>query len=457
MAPSSDSRQLTRRNFADGIRSAFHGPYATNSLEYHMSTTFAAQPPIYDRTLICFRFKRDVGPNFFIVGSPVTITYEPLYVQHRGRALYGLIRRVDDTLDTVHWPGTICRMIVEVHCIPNFLINWDYAVPWVVPPHGAVFIQPHGFISDEYRPRSLLATPLHEVIRLPLRTLPWPDFHDFQLRLWEVPRRVHLPAPHEYTQHPADDDDYTVPWIPPTMPVTYMQPHSFLPPDVSLSPVSSPQPSSDDGSQHHIDIAETASTTARETSDEGSADGEAHEWEEESAVEAIYQLEANIAGDELDVDQEPPVSLSSTPDSMPELRLINDADGPWVFGTSSSAPPVSPALFSVMTANPPGTDIEPPAYADLPPHVITSHLCCGRFHLSFLLPSTLSRCPSIARPPQQFRLQHYLHPCSVLRLQTRKHPAILRVYTLMRHVLKSHFCTSPPGFRSSSLPLLSFT
>jgi len=369
MATSPNTCQLTQRNFTDGIRSAFYGPYATDSPEYCMAATFVAQPPIYDRTLICFRFKRDNGPNFFILGSPVTVTYELLYIEHRGRALYGLVREINDTLDTVHWSGTICQMTVEVHCIPNFLINWEAAVPWVVPPPGAIFIQPHGFTSDEYRPRALYAAPLHDIICLPLRLLPWPNFHDFQHRLWNALQREHLPQPHEYIQHPTYDDDHTVPWPPPAMPVTYIQPHGFLSPEVTPSPgsASSPLPSSDEDSHYHVGIVETASTTIRETSEEGSASGEEHELVAESALAAIYQLEVDIAGEELDVDQATSISPSSTPDSMPELQLIGDVVSPWVLGISSTAPPVSPALFSLVTAALPAADVEPPPYADLPP------------------------------------------------------------------------------------------
>jgi len=369
MALSPNSSQLTQWNFADGIRSAFYGPYVTDSPEYRTATTFAAQPPIYDRTLIRFHFKRATGPSFFIVGSPVAVTYEPLYVEHRGRALYGLVRQIDDTLDTVHWSETICQMTVEVHCIPNFRINWESAIPWVIPPPGAIFIQPHGFTSDEYRPRALYAAPLHDIICLPLRLLPWPDFYDFQHRLWNAPLQDRLPPPHEYTQHPAEDDDHTIPWTPPAMPVIYVQPHGFLSPEFAPSPetASSSLPSSDEDLDHHVGIVETTSSTVREMSEEGSASNEERELVGESALAAIYQLEVDIAGEELDVDEAPSVSPSSTPDSMPELRLINDVVSPWVSAISSTAPPVSPALFSLVTTARPAADVDPPAYADLPP------------------------------------------------------------------------------------------
>jgi hypothetical protein len=380
MAPSPNINRVTQRNFAEEIRSAFSGPYATDSPEYLMASTFAAHPPIYDRTLIRFCYKRTTGPSPFLVGSPITVTYEPLHVTHRGRALYGLVREIIDTLDTIYWSGTVSKMTVEVHCIPNFLINWNDAVPWVLPPPGAVFVQPHGFTHDLYRPRSLYAAALHDIVRLPMRLRPLPDTHDFYFRLLRASEQDRLPQAHEYVQHPSEDDDHTVLWNLPTAPSEYILPHGFLTPDASSSPDNTylPLPLSDVNVHQHDGIGENDIVN-----DEGSVSEAMNGSAGEQEIEAIYQLEVDIAEEVLNADSTPPASLSSTPDSMPPLRLVgedelvalevgNGTSISWTSPPPSAAPPVSPALFTLVTTTRPSTSIAPPPYTAIsPPHLRT--------------------------------------------------------------------------------------
>jgi hypothetical protein len=88
-----------------------------------------------------------------------TITVEqPRKRKHiAGHAFYGLVRSVEEKQDVVKWPYLSSCMTVEVHVIPGFSVNWDDAFPWLNPPHGVIFVQPHGFLEPNYEPIPLIA------------------------------------------------------------------------------------------------------------------------------------------------------------------------------------------------------------------------------------------------------------------------------------------------------------
>jgi len=377
MALPSDANGLSRRNFANGIRNSFHGPYTLDSPEYLLATSHAAQPLIYDQLLVRFSLKRTSGPNAFTVGSPITVTIEPLSIEHRGRALYGLVREICDTIDTIHWSGTISKMTVEVHCIPNFLINWDFAIPWVMPPRGVVFIQPHGFLNDNYRPQSLYATPSRNIIRLPLHLSPLPDEQGFLFNLWAQPAAMRLPPADNYMQHPSDSDEDAVSWIFPSLGDEYIQPHGFAdgmlhPSSPDISPVHSPAPlpflSYAEYAEHlasRIGNLEGVVFDVDEVSSEESAYERQSEIADIDATEAIYQVEVDIADEVLNVDRTPSPSPFSTPASLPPLRLADEATLE-PMGPFTSAPRVSPALFNLRIADRLARD-RSPVYVSLSP------------------------------------------------------------------------------------------
>lgn len=363
-----DATRVSQRNFADAIRDAFRGPYATSSFEYRLAATHAARPLIYDQTLIRFCIKRTSGPNPFLVGSPITVTYEPLYMVHRGRALYGLVREICDTIDTIHWSGTLSKMTVEVHCIPDFPIDWQHAVPWVLPPPGAVFIQPHGFTLDRYRPRSLYATPTREIIRLPLRLRPLPDEHDFIFNLWNVSERMRLPMPEDYVLPPSNNEDDTnsQTFLPPG--IDHVRPHRFLDgefhsqsPNASslLCDVHSPPPSPSTNASRHDEVVEAESADEDEASAVDFEDEVQGRVVRDEVVEAIYQLEVDIADEVLNMDQTPSISPSSTPASLPSLLPLTNGQ----LSAHLEDVGTQPALVTAPLA----FDVEPPRYTELTP------------------------------------------------------------------------------------------
>jgi hypothetical protein len=137
-------------------RAAFTGAYSRQSDDYLDALQNAAFPLIYTQTFLQFAVRNPDGR--LIIGNPVTITLGVYGDDERGLgyAYYGLIREIRRGL---HHPFTAptSMITVEIHTVPGQMIGWSEAtlLLWSSPPSYIRYVQPHGFLEREYRPRPL--------------------------------------------------------------------------------------------------------------------------------------------------------------------------------------------------------------------------------------------------------------------------------------------------------------
>lgn len=129
---------------------AFTGAYKTTSPEYRISKFNAPMPPSYHRQILQFHgIFETTAPITFNVGQFVTVAIDGPG-KFEGHSLYGFVYHVESSLWKGQREGYYWQMEVEVHTIPGYKIDWQCARPFVTPPIGTVFIQPHGFDESNF-------------------------------------------------------------------------------------------------------------------------------------------------------------------------------------------------------------------------------------------------------------------------------------------------------------------
>jgi len=91
--------------------------------------------------------------NPFFVGAPVTVSTDKHIT--RGHAVYGMVRSVTEQLAKSKWPRIMTDILVEVHSIPDYEVDWRQALLWKEPPSYTIHIQPHAFLHPNYVPLPL--------------------------------------------------------------------------------------------------------------------------------------------------------------------------------------------------------------------------------------------------------------------------------------------------------------
>lgn len=151
-----DGASLCTPPFAHHLSLATCPPFLLNSAEYLLASTHAATPPVVEQLLLRFRCTFDINLTPALrLGQPVTITTDRYGIGKEGHAVYAIIRAITEVLEPEDWPSTTMWVTVEAHAIPGYHTDWSQARPWVSPPYGAVFIQPHAFEEMNYIPLSL--------------------------------------------------------------------------------------------------------------------------------------------------------------------------------------------------------------------------------------------------------------------------------------------------------------
>ena len=118
-------------------------------------------------------------------------------------ALYGVVRSVSEGIDRSFWPLVECVIIVEVHCIPEYGVDWCHARLWTGLPHDAIYIQPHGFLKSDYCPVWLLALNEEEdIITVELSRSSHLTEDEFTTKIILFAPAMHLPP--EYVYHVLD-------------------------------------------------------------------------------------------------------------------------------------------------------------------------------------------------------------------------------------------------------------
>jgi hypothetical protein len=147
--------------YAGTLKHSFFGMYAKFSPSYQIVCKQAAYPPIYEQKLMQFFFEQESSTNLFCISEPATTCITVEQPRKRkciaGHAFYGLVQSIEEKQDIVKWPYVSSCMTIEVHTIPGFSVNWDDAFPWLNPPHGVIFVQPHSFLEPNYEPIPLIA------------------------------------------------------------------------------------------------------------------------------------------------------------------------------------------------------------------------------------------------------------------------------------------------------------
>ena len=144
--------------YSSTLHKSFRESYAEDSDAYRMSRTHALWPPFYEKKLLRFHFSHFAEFVPYVVGRPVTVTTEEVSINGvQGHALYGLVRRIESDMDRGTWPKVETKILVEVHTIPDSIIDRRFARLWNNPPHNIVYVQPHGFLRPDYQPVCILA------------------------------------------------------------------------------------------------------------------------------------------------------------------------------------------------------------------------------------------------------------------------------------------------------------
>lgn len=185
--------------FAQMIASQFaRGPYDWGSPHYTLAAQHAPFPLRYAQHLIRFSFVRAMfEANPFCTGMPVTVSTDK-HNSH-GHAVFGIVRSVTEQLAKSQWPCIITDMIVEVHVIPHYEVEWKKSLVWKEPPSHTVHIQPHAFLHPDYVPLPLNVPEVANV-KFSLGNVD-PLQWDVMARLKPTPR---LPAQSEYPAPPNE-------------------------------------------------------------------------------------------------------------------------------------------------------------------------------------------------------------------------------------------------------------
>ena len=148
--------------------SQFAGAYKTSSVEYKISRTYARMPPSYRRVVLLFHGTFETIPRVvFNAGQLITVGVDKPGC-HDGHSVFGFVYEVRTSLARGQQLGYYWQMEVEVHSIPGYQIDWQHARPFVVPPIGSVFIQPHGFKEAIFELLSQLSPERWEMIKVDL-------------------------------------------------------------------------------------------------------------------------------------------------------------------------------------------------------------------------------------------------------------------------------------------------
>jgi len=119
---SSSLHHTTDVRFSDLLRARLRGDFQTDSPAYRVSCTWAANPIIIERKLLRYTFScSDPTENPFRTGWQAVVTTDN---HRRGHALYAFVRKITDEVTAGRWPANRVVVLVEVHTIPGFHINW---------------------------------------------------------------------------------------------------------------------------------------------------------------------------------------------------------------------------------------------------------------------------------------------------------------------------------------------
>jgi len=160
---------------------------------------FAAQPIIVERKLVHYIFYcLDARDNPFLVGHQAVVTTDNHGYNGDGHAVFGIVRQMTDEITNSSWPRNRVTMLIEVHTIPGFYINWHKTIPWPVTPFHTIFIQPHVFCEDRYEPLSIVLVERN----LPTVYFCLSDLHQYQAHAPHINMApLSLPSSLVYPQH----------------------------------------------------------------------------------------------------------------------------------------------------------------------------------------------------------------------------------------------------------------
>lgn len=107
-------------------------------------------PPSYHRQVLLFHGIFEMAsPIPFVAGQLITVGIDGPD-KYDGHSVYGFTYEVETSLAKGQRQGYHWQMEVEVHTIPGYKVDWEYARPFITPPIGTVFVQPHGFGEDKF-------------------------------------------------------------------------------------------------------------------------------------------------------------------------------------------------------------------------------------------------------------------------------------------------------------------
>ena len=126
------------------------GLYTEDSDAYWISRTHALWPPCYE--------KKTITILFLPLCRACSIHRRMTSHCHSWRSVYRWSSRTHTIWTRTsywEWHGlwnmapSRNKILVEVHAIPDSIIDRHFAQLWDKPPHGIVYVQPHGFLHPD--------------------------------------------------------------------------------------------------------------------------------------------------------------------------------------------------------------------------------------------------------------------------------------------------------------------
>jgi hypothetical protein len=128
----------------------FTDAYETSSPEYAVSKTHACTPLSYHRQVLLFHGIFETTSHItFNAGQIITVGINEPGCSD-GHSVFGFVYEVKTSLARGQPWGYYWQMEVEVHTIPGYKVDWRHARPFIFPPIGSVFIQPHALKDAKF-------------------------------------------------------------------------------------------------------------------------------------------------------------------------------------------------------------------------------------------------------------------------------------------------------------------
>ena len=133
--------------FCDALTGASH----PGSPEYSYCFAQVDNPWFYAKVYIRYEFQCYPGTQReFHTGRVIAISLDSMGLHANHLAYFALVRDVREFTTNATFPWVCYHVTVEVHAIPELVVQWSNTVPWAEPFCNALFALPHCFAHNSY-------------------------------------------------------------------------------------------------------------------------------------------------------------------------------------------------------------------------------------------------------------------------------------------------------------------